>query len=781
MMKDKSKRTILKSLYITNFMTILISTIVVATLIYFSLHNLFMDDISEKDKIIMESVSRNIEYFLTDAVDVLEYIDLIATNGETQNISAEMEKQNSIDQYFENIEILDLNGTVIQTLPGNAKELGHTRNGEEYFLQLKNKEIFWSKPFISSKSGNTTVVISVLKGQRIIVGFLNLSYLNEFTSKSATELGSNFLVSIIDSYGIYISNNDMMLVEQRRPIDNFDQIKSLVSYGGHNIIQRDDKEYLLLAKSISQTNWYIVVYDDYLTTFKSYHSMIYMFIALIIFSLLAYLAISYLRTSKISKNIRDFTYQTQKISEGNYAIMLPKQKYAEFQKLASYFDVMINALRQRDRELLNIAYHDSLTGLLNRAYLYNGNWTEEISLKKIGGLIYFDLDNFKDINDNYGHLFGDKLLVYVADLISEKQFLSGITARIGGDEFVIILSSEISHDDSEDLTRTILDVIQKPVELDGKLVHITASAGIAYSNIEEDVDISTLLKYADIALYEAKKMGKNIFKIFSENINNKVTRRLMIETQLRYALRKNEMHLVFQPQYTTSTNSIRGFEALLRWENDTIGTISPVEFIPIAEETGMIVEISRWVIKNACETIRQINETYQTRFNVSINVSPCEIRQTEFKEQLFEIVSGSGLEYQLVEIEITENVLLDNTAEVIATLEAIREKKIKISLDDFGTGYSSLSYLHKLPITTLKIDRSFVENMLTDRVGKRMVDSIIIMGHYLDLEIIAEGVENRLQVEVLSNLSCDCIQGYYYCKPLAQDALMDYLISNHYL
>lgn len=437
----------------------------------------------------------------------------------------------------------------------------------------------------------------------------------------------------------------------------------------------------------------------------------------------------------------------------------------------------IRAGIRRSNELLKIAYSDSLTGLENRAYLYKEYWKDTISVNQTCCLAYFDLDNFKNINDNYGHLFGDELLIAITERIKKFEDSYRIASRIGVDEFVVIFSGEKCHEISANKTQEILEYVSQPYSINGRIVHVTASAGITYSTDIANISIDYLLKSADIALYEAKRTGKNRYEIFTDEMNQKVARRLLVESHLHQALINNELSLVFQPQHSPQTNSIRGFEALLRWENIILGSVSPEEFIPIAEETGLIVEIGKWVIENACAQICQINKIFNFNFIVSINVSPHEIHQTGFLTNLVYLIAQSGIANNLVEIEITENVFLDYSNALVGVLEAVRRNEIRISLDDFGTGYSSLAYLQKLPVSTLKIDKSFIHEMLKDSNGLQMIDTIILMGHNMGLQIVAEGVECHNEVESLLNSSCDYIQGHYYSRPLEMKALKQYLME----
>jgi EAL domain-containing protein (putative c-di-GMP-specific phosphodiesterase class I) len=284
-----------------------------------------------------------------------------------------------------------------------------------------------------------------------------------------------------------------------------------------------------------------------------------------------------------------------------------------------------------------------------------------------------------------------------------------------------------------------------------------------------------MLMDADIAMYQVKQRGKNDFKYYNPEMDRQIRKRLQIEQQLRTALENGELRLVYQPLIRAGTGEIRGFEALLRWESKELGQVSPLDFIPIAEETGMIIKIGEWVLKSACEMIRSINFAYGTDYVMSVNVSPVEINHPMFLNHIYDIVKETGIRNEWIEIEITENVLLTNIDQIISIIIHLSSAGITVSLDDFGTGYSSLSYLNKLPVGTLKIDREFINELIHSKNSQKMVDSIILLAHKLGMFLVAEGVENKEQVKMLEAFSCDCLQGYYFSKPLEPDKLREFI------
>jgi diguanylate cyclase (GGDEF)-like protein len=403
---------------------------------------------------------------------------------------------------------------------------------------------------------------------------------------------------------------------------------------------------------------------------------------------------------------------------------------------------------------------------------------EEPSGAELFGMIYLDIDNFKNINDSYGHTLGDDLLITVSERLRGRIGEDVIVTRFGGDEFVLIVPDGRSLQLTHETIDKLIDTFKTPFFIDERGFFVTVSMGISVSE-REGYDFDLMLKAADIAMYQAKESGKNNYMFYDPEMDRKIKRRLLIEMNLRNALDDEEFSLVYQPQILAKSGKVRGFEALIRWNNKELGQVSPLDFIPVAEETGMIEKIGKWVIQSACETIRTINSVNGTDYIMSINVSPVQISNPFFLTDLYEIIQETGIKNEWVEIEITENVFLANVEEVISIILHLTSKGILISLDDFGTGYSSLSYLNKLPIDTLKIDREFIRNLIHDKDDQKMVESIVLLAHKLGIFLVAEGVENQSQVRLLNDFSCDCIQGFYFSKPLQSDALLELIESGN--
>jgi diguanylate cyclase (GGDEF)-like protein len=385
-------------------------------------------------------------------------------------------------------------------------------------------------------------------------------------------------------------------------------------------------------------------------------------------------------------------------------------------------------------------------------------------------VLFLDMDRFKVINDTLGHEVGDSLLKGMAARLGECVREGDTVARLGGDEFAVVLNDIASLEDVTQVARKILEAINRPFHVAGRELFATTSVGI--SRFPDDgSDGLTLLKKADVAMYRAKASGKNNYRFYTEEDENKSIRRLSMETCLRRALHRNEFSLHYQPQLHLREHRIIGLEALLRWQNPEHPDASPAQFIPLLEETGMILPVGEWVLYNACRQAVEYQRAGGDPLRVSVNISIAQFRQDNFAGHVGAILRDTGLDPTLLELEITEGVLIDNIQEGGKTLNRIHELGVTLAIDDFGTGYSSMNYLRRLPFDVLKIDRSFVQDATRSRDDAAIVTAIITLAHTMGLEVVAEGVETEDQLDFLVNLGCDMIQGYLCSPPIPADNL----------
>lgn len=445
--------------------------------------------------------------------------------------------------------------------------------------------------------------------------------------------------------------------------------------------------------------------------------------------------------------------------------------------------------KRAEERVRYLAEHDTLTDLPNRLLL--GQRLAQRVAASVGAqvnmaLLFFDLDHFKNINDSLGHEVGDALLRQVADRLRSALYEEDTVSRQGGDEFAILLVNCGGAAMVARIAQRLLEVASQPYHVDGHELSLTASVGISlYPG--DGADIGALLKNADAAMYHAKAAGRNTYQFYTAEMNARVFERLSLENSLRKALNRQELELYFQPQVSLDEPGqgprVVGLEALLRWRHGELGMVAPSRFIPIAEETGLILPIGHWVLKEACRRAREMSVSRVARgltpLTVAVNLSAVQFRQANLSEMVAAVLAESGLAPQLLELEVTESVLMHDTEHAIATLRDLRTLGVKVAIDDFGTGYSSLNYLRRLPIDRIKIDQSFVREMTLDHDSAAITEAIIAIASKLHLQVIAEGVETEAQLEFLRRAGCLDMQGFYFSRPLPVDALDRWLLSRN--
>jgi diguanylate cyclase (GGDEF)-like protein/PAS domain S-box-containing protein len=433
--------------------------------------------------------------------------------------------------------------------------------------------------------------------------------------------------------------------------------------------------------------------------------------------------------------------------------------------------LLIRDIRERKRaeqRLHYMASYDELTGLPNRSLFGDRLGQTLAQAKRSGreaGCIFIDLDRFKAVNDTYGHGIGDKLLNLVAQRLQECVRSVDTVGRLSGDEFAIAISNLAKADDANLVARKVVSALAHPFDLDGHPTYMTASLGIALYPIDGE-DPAILLKNADTAMFRAKQLGRNNFQFYLPQMNERAAVRLQMETQLRIALERGQFLLHYQPKANLASGEISGFEALLRWQHPERGLVPPLEFISILEDTGLIVAVGEWVLRTACAQIGHWQAQGMPPRPVAVNLSARQFQDKNLGLVIAAIIADSGIDPGLLEIELTESMLMNNAEEATRTLNEINAGGVRLAMDDFGTGYSSLAYLRRFPLDVLKIDRAFIRNVATDPDDAAIVLAMISLAHSMKLEVVAEGVETEAQMSFLRMHGCDEIQGYYFARPM---------------
>ncbi len=428
----------------------------------------------------------------------------------------------------------------------------------------------------------------------------------------------------------------------------------------------------------------------------------------------------------------------------------------------------ISARKEAEERVQYLATHDEMTGLANRA-LFNQLLKHAFETgrrySRTFALLFVDLDRFKQINDSLGHAGGDLLLKEMASRLVACVRSSDVVARLGADEFVVLVQEIAGKQQVASVARNVLAATIRPMQISGQECRVTASVGISMFPGDGD-DEQVLMKNADLAMYKAKEEGKNNFQFYTPDLKAHTVEKLALEAHLRQAVERNEFDVFYQAKVSIQTGEIRGVEALLRWNNPTLGHVSPAQFIPLTEETGLIIPLGRWVIRKACEQVRNWNGQALPPVCISVNLSPRQFSDPELLPYIKRTLMETGIEPARLELEITESMVMHNAERALQKLNEIKALGIRIAIDDFGTGYSSLSQLKKFPVDTLKVDRSFIRELQTDEEDRAITQAIITMAKTLGLTVVAEGVETAEQQTFLSNHACDEIQGYYFSRPI---------------
>lgn len=508
-------------------------------------------------------------------------------------------------------------------------------------------------------------------------------------------------------------------------------------------------------------------------------SIVYFLVQNFLFTLvfiIAYASFSYniKRYNQALDRLHNMTAQKKEIGDLYEEILVSKEELDEQHKQLKLFN---EEIRLSEEKLHFLAHYDHLTELPNRKMMLE---RLHLLVKLCGNekssfyIVFIDLDNFKKINDTLGHTYGDHYLKSTANRLQTLIHAEDLLGRIGGDEFALIIQRNIKKGTAYGYIENLRNNLCEKIIANTSEFNISASFGISVFP-QDGVDPIELLKNADTSMYKAKELGKNNIQFFRKDMKDEILEKIEMESLLLKAYENKEFFIEYQPQFTTHDHTIRGFEALIRWNSPRYGRVPPLNFIPLAEEMGLIIGIGEWVLFTACHAFKELEDRFNQDLCLSVNISSMQMKDNTFVNSVKQVLLETQINPEHLELEITESLFIDNIEATIEILNELKALNIRIALDDFGTGFSSLSYLRRLPIDTLKIDKSFIDDLSTEGSSSRIVGDIISLGHNLDAAIVAEGIENSVQFEYLKDHKCDCIQGFMFGKPMSVMAVEELL------
>ncbi len=693
--------------------------------------------------------------------------------------------------------------TMIDTDASNNATLSYLFTTKQTSVGVNGiqRNLKYGKPIYTLEIGSP--ILDVEEGNGTLLGYIintvNLDYFNNYL-KSVT-LGDTGHCIAIDQEGTIMFHPDRSLIGSKIDSKEIqttikDYLLGQAPHSGSFLTSYNNNEAINGYQIIPELGWMLLVKQDVseLWSVTSIILTLLIFICAILLILIVIFAHSL--TKRITAPILTLRDAMRTASDGDLTVQTNIRSKNELGELSKSFNKMLHIIKTNYEDLASmheellsneeqlrtnydhieyLAYHDTLTNLPNKlSFLDYMNATLLSSYsKKLSHSVYFvDLDNFKTVNDTLGHEYGDTLLVKTAQILTTLMDGNGMLARAGGDEFLMFREGIQSKEEAVSFANAIIERFRHPLDLDGEEVYVSMSIGIALYP-QNGISPNALIKNADIAMYKSKDTGRNKFTLFNAKMEEELNRNTVIIDILRNAIERKEIYIQYQPLFELATSNVIGFEALMRIRSERLGTINPDEFIPIAEESGLIIELSSWLLKEACSFNKRLIDQGITPRPVSINISSIQINRPGFIDLLTKTLKETGLPPEFLDLEITESTLVASITDATTLLTSLLNIGVRISLDDFGTGYSSLNYLTKMPINTLKIDKSFIDYICTREKDASIAKSIIQLAHRLNINVVAEGVENADQLAVLKEMKCDIIQGFIFSGPLHPPELVD--------
>lgn len=778
----KKKTTLSQSILANNIITILIPMILFLLFVTFIIIDRYEGATVEKNRMIAETISDQFEVILEEPVSLANYIErelLIRNQTIDKSFEDSLGSMVSEYDYVFQLEIVDEKGIVFS---GSDKaQLDMNRSGETYYKTLQGSKDgnFWNTPYISTATRGLAYSFAHKSSEGFyVVVYVDISALSDTSTDFALQFGDQIEVAIVDEFGKYLSHSKKENVLYRQVDENIPVIKSIVKgETDYARVTHDGIEQLLTVADINLAEWYVLVYQPSDIVFNVLSQLVFLFAGVFIIALVISTVYAFAYTKRISAFINRMFEAIDGSRDSQYKIDLPDFHYKDLNGIGDRFTDLMNEVRNRDAMLYEMAYFDSLTGLGNRQWLIDRIDNRGQDSTGTSALAYVDIDNFKLVNDIYGHDVGDGLLSAVSELLNKTFKEEHVEiCRLSSDVFGVLFCGNFLMPSFADRLNMLSEQLQQGTFVESNIVKVSISVGLAIAD-EDSNSHDKLIMNADFALYEAKRSDRTLLRIFDDRMHERLHKKINMSNFLKVALQKDLFELHFQPQIDIVTDRIYGFEALVRMRDLNGELVSPGEFIPVAEDSGMIIEIGEWVLREAVSFIWYLNQMNESEYKMSVNISTIQLNAPGFVDKAMEIIGIMGDRRDLIEFEVTESVFIQSEGEALEAVKALNKEGVKFSLDDFGTGYSSLSYLTRMPFDILKIDRSFIIDVDTNEAKKEMLESIIEMGHKLSYSIIAEGVETMEQLGVCKSYGCDIIQGYLYSRPLPRAEIEKYIMN----
>lgn len=680
---------------------------------------------------------------------------------------------------------------------------------EKTTLEPEDCEAAYHESFVNlSQDSSSLRILSPIISHDTTVGYLSADisseYFKNFLTKSDDDKTLNTFLATKQGEYVLLSKED----NTRNYTISTQQLKEIYTKYYTNQIRSGTCSFRSIGKSmlsaysiIPEYDWVFVANTPHLTISDFSNSILLLFFCYIILvTFISYKAGKYF-AHKIFKPVSDLNEAMDAFISNKPEYQYDNHSFEEFKQLSSSYQLLTTSVSKKNviyskmyeafitneeeikeeySQVAKLAYRDALTGLNNRLAFMN--YSEEI-IKESNqstdhhAVLFIDLDNFKNVNDTLGHDYGDNLLKQISASLSSFTKEGDILARTGGDEFLFFKKNIESEHELSDFCSSLLSLSRIPIQINEETLLVSMSIGIARYP-DNGTSVKELVKNADIAMYTVKSQGRNDFRFFNSTMESEINRKKEVIEILRESIKNHDLYLVYQPQASVHTGIITGYEALMRLENPVLGFISPAEFIPIAEECGLIRELGDWALYEACRFNKRIMDQGYKNIVVSVNISPAQLIGDSLLHVVKDVLATTGLPAELLELEITESILMDSIEHNLYIINCIKALGVKIALDDFGTGYSSLNYLTRIPINTLKIDKSFIDRIVVNAKDEFIADTIITLAHKMDIAVIAEGVEDIEQLKILQEQMCDILQGYFFSKPLLEKDFEKLLAEN---